>query len=169
MGGSNLPQQQQVPANLTEEQNAQRIQNQGMSDQGIVSFGEGVNAAKGLYKDVKRTMIDPAVTAVKDTFTAPQNQMLTKTTEYRDLTPDEMLTEKMYPMRTETIEESFDPILGTKIKGMMSSTGIQQNTSIDKVRYDRNATGSEFKGVKAKAKPAKSVINMTADEAMQDL
>lgn len=37
------------------------------------------------------------------------------------------------------------------------------------VRYDRDAAASEFKGVKAQSKPAKSVINVTADEAMQDL
>jgi hypothetical protein len=193
MGGSNLPQQQQIASNLTPEQNAQRIERQGMSDQGIVSLGEGVTAAKDLYKDVKRTMIDPAITAVKDgatmymdgkipytipsavntlkdTFTAPQNQMMTKTTEYRDLTPEEMATAEMYPMMTKktgVVFDKIDPILGTKIKGMISQSGIQQNTTIDNVRYDRDATGSEFKGVKAK--PAKSVINMTAEEAMKDL
>jgi hypothetical protein len=37
------------------------------------------------------------------------------------------------------------------------------------VRYDRDAAASEFKGVKAQSKPAKSDINVTADEAMRDL
>jgi hypothetical protein len=185
MGGANLPQQQQIPANLTEEQDARRIEKQGMSDQGIVSLGEGVNAAKGLYKDVKKAMIDPAISAGKEAVTKLIGS------------PDEMVAEKMYPMmQIETLEEYYpsagdemiaemkpkmssidkkmeyatlDPRYATKIKGMISPSGIQQNTSVDKVRYDRNATGSEFKGVKAKSKPAKSVINMTADEAMQDL
>jgi hypothetical protein len=39
----------------------------------------------------------------------------------------------------------------------------------DKVRYDRSASGGEFQGVKAQSKPAKSVINVTAEEAMKDL
>jgi FkbM family methyltransferase len=66
-----------------------------------------------------------------------------------------MESAEMYPMLTQEKYEVLDPILGTKLKGMMSATGIQQDTTIDKVRYDRNASGSEFKGVKAKAKPAK--------------
>jgi hypothetical protein len=65
MGGLNLPQQQEIPANLTEEQNAQRIQDQGMSDQGIVSLGEGLKEAKGLYKDVKKAIVDPAIDRIK--------------------------------------------------------------------------------------------------------
>jgi hypothetical protein len=176
MGGSNLPQQQQIPANLTEEQDARRIEKQGMSDQGIVSLGEGVKKIKGAYSDLKKGVIDPAVNAGKKAairlleedkkmYNAVDDKMI----KYLGGTPDEMVVEKMQPMIIKSTEEVFDPILGTKIKGMVSSTGIQQNTSIDDVRYDRNATGSEFKGVKAKASPKKSIFNMTAEEAMKDL
>lgn len=53
MGGTNLPQQASIPQNLTEEQNAQRIQNQGMSDQGAVSQGELKKEIVGTYNDLK--------------------------------------------------------------------------------------------------------------------
>jgi hypothetical protein len=53
MGGTNLPQQQQITANLTESQNAERIQNQGMSDQGAVSQGELKKEIVGTYNDLK--------------------------------------------------------------------------------------------------------------------
>lgn len=186
MGGSNLPQQQQIPANLTEEEYAQLIEKQGMSEQGVVSLGEGVKKIKGAYSDLKKGVIDPAVNAgkkaaiglleedkkmyfpipaIKEKLNAADDKMI----KYLGGTPDEMVAEKMQPMMIKSTEEVFDPILGTKIKGMVSSTGIQQNTTIDDVRYDRNATGSEFKGVKAKASPKKSIFNMTAEEAMEDL
>lgn len=191
-----------------------------MSDQGIVSLGEGVTAAKDLYKDVKRTMIDPAITAVKDgatmymdgkipytipsavntlkdSLSSPQGQMMTKTTEFMEVPQDErragmleQMAKKEYEYAPKAFEDfeivaerqpkmpfadkkleyaKLDPRYVTKIKGMISPTGIQQNTSVDQVRYDRDAAGSEFKGVKAKSKPAKSLFNITAEEAMQDL
>jgi hypothetical protein len=53
MGGTNLPQQQQITANLTASQNAERIQKQGMSDQGAVSQGELKKEIVGTYNDLK--------------------------------------------------------------------------------------------------------------------
>lgn len=56
MGGSNLPQQQSIPKNLTEAQNAERIQKQGMSDQGIVSLGALKQEAVGTYNDIQNAV-----------------------------------------------------------------------------------------------------------------
>jgi hypothetical protein len=163
--------------------NYARIEKQGMSDD---IDQEVIGAVKDLGKMAKKNLIDPAVSAgkkaaidylefskgvpfpipaVKQAMVAADDKMI----KYLGGTPEKMESAEMYPMLIDEKYEVLDPILGTKIKGAISPTGIQQNTSIDKIRYDRNASGSEFKGVKAKAKPAKSVINMTADEAMQDL
>lgn len=160
-----------------------RLEKQGMSDD---IDQEVIGAVKDLGKMAKKNLVDPAVSAgkkaaidyleyskgvpfpipaVKRAMVAADDKMI----KYLGGTPEKMESAEMYPMMVkETIEER-DPILGTKIKGMISSSGIQQNTAIDNVRYDRNASGSEFKGVKAKAKPAKSLFNITAEEAMQDL
>jgi hypothetical protein len=56
MGGANLPQQKSIPKNLTEAQNAERIQKQGMSDQGIVSLGQLKKEAVGTYNDIKNAV-----------------------------------------------------------------------------------------------------------------
>lgn len=132
-----------------------RLEKQGMSDD---IDQEVIGAVKDLGKMAKKNLIDPAVSAGKS---AAQKLF--------GGTSDEMVSEKMYPMLIKEKYKVIDPILGTKIKGAISPSGIQQNTSIDNIRYDRNTSGSEFKGVKAKAQPVKSVINMTAEDAMIDL
>jgi hypothetical protein len=129
------------------------LEKRGMSDD---IDQEVIGAVKDLGKMAKKNLIDPAVSAGKDAA----KKLFGGTAE-------EMVAAKMQPMLIESTEEILDPMIATKIKGMISPSGIQQNTSIDKIRYDRNATGSEFKGVKAK--PSKSIINMTAEEAMRDL
>lgn len=140
-----------------------RLEKQGMSD----DFDqEVIGAVKDLGKMAKKNIVDPAISAGKN-----MAQKLLGGTPEENFAVVEM--QKM-PMGLEGAVENIpyaelDPRYATKIKGMISPSGIQQNTSIDKIRYDRNASGSEFKGVKAKAQPAKSIINMTADEAMQDL
>jgi hypothetical protein len=53
MGGANLPQQAAAPIAANENQNAERIQKQGMSDQGIVSLGELKKEAVGTWNDLK--------------------------------------------------------------------------------------------------------------------
>jgi hypothetical protein len=141
--------------------NYTRIEKQGMSD----DFDqEVIGAVKDLGKMAKKNIVDPAISAGKNVA-----QKL-----FGD-TSDEVVAKEMYPLminkKYDILDNipyaELDPKYATKIKGMISPSGIQQNTSLDKVRYDRNASGSEFKGVKAK--PYKSIINMTTDEAMQDL
>lgn len=63
--GGSIPQQQTIPSNLTESQNAERIQKQGMSDQGIVSLGELKKEAVGTWNDLRsavQSKINPSVT-----------------------------------------------------------------------------------------------------------
>lgn len=72
MGGANLPQQQSIPANLTEAQNAERIQKQGMSDQGIVSLGElkkeVVGTAKDLGAAIDKKVVQPIAAGTANFF-----------------------------------------------------------------------------------------------------
>lgn len=72
MGGSNLPQQQQIPANLTEEQNAQRVEKQRMSDQGIVSQGElkkeVVETAKDIGSAIDKKIVKPIAAGTANFF-----------------------------------------------------------------------------------------------------
>jgi hypothetical protein len=149
MGGANLPQQQSIPANLTEEQNAERIYKQGMSDQGIVSLGEGVKEIKGVYNDLKKGVIDPAVNAGKKAAIGF------------------LEADKKVDFPIPAIKEKLNAMDDKMIKYLGGTPN--ENTSIDAVRYDRDATGSEFKGVKAEASPKKSIFNITAEEAMRDL
>jgi hypothetical protein len=149
MGGANLPQQQSIPANLTEEQNAERIDKQRMSDQGIVSLGEGVKEIKGVYNDLKKGVIDPAVNAGKKAAIGF------------------LEADKKVDFPIPAIKEKLNAMDDKMIKYLGGTPN--ETASIDAVRYDRDATGSEFKGVKAEVNPKKSIFNITAEEAMRDL
>jgi hypothetical protein len=149
MGGSPTSYNQQVPENPALQTQAQkdalaanyaRLQQQGMSDQGIVAPEQIMPALKSLGSDIKKgvqqKIIAPAEQAVDKYLHGEKSVRPT-------MTSDEVVIEKEMPRIavTKFKDEPYavlDPKYATTIKGMISPSGIQQNTSLDKLRFGRD-------------------------------
>jgi hypothetical protein len=129
-----------------------------MSDQGIVSLGQLKNEAVGTYNDLKKA-VQPAVEAVKggarkvlefdkslpfpvESIKKAMNAADDSLLQYLTESPVMNEVSTMKPIVGIALKEqpyaTIDPKYATKIKGMISPSGIQQDSTLDKIRFGRD-------------------------------